>query len=121
MVDVRCDELEIGEGVLTTGAEGSDYENLSCCLDVEYKQSLSECFELELTFHVKIKNDDIDMIVYSIPFTLVYSLKKYEEFSLDVILKSAVNEVGNEAFEEFHLIVSMYFMKKMEVEGRRFH
>lgn len=121
MVDVRCDELEVGEGVLTTGEERSDYENLSCCLDVEYKHSLSKCLRLVLTFFIKIKNDDADIIVYSIPFTLTYSLKKYQEFGLDVILKSAVNEVGNEAFEEFHLIVSMYFLKRMELEGRRFH
>lgn len=121
MVEVRCDGLETGEGILIKGDEKSNYENLSCYLDVEYKQSVKEYFQLVLTFSVKIKNDGIDIIVYSIPFTLTYSLKKYEEFDFDIILKSAVNEVGNEAFAQFHMIVSVYFMKKMEIEGRRFH
>lgn len=40
MADVRCDELEVGEGVLKTGEEENDYDNLSCCLDVEYEQSV---------------------------------------------------------------------------------
>lgn len=120
MTDIRCDELIIGNEELDTYEENNRYDALNCALDVDYSSNLqNESFQLCLTFYIKIKNEDVETISYHIPYTLIFSLEKYEAYSLDELLKSAVHEVGVDAYGRFTTISTIYFQKKLELDERR--
>lgn len=121
-MDIRCDNLSIGNEELETFEDIDSYDELHCTLDVDYITELKDKgFHLCLTFYIKIKNKDADIIVYHIPYTLIYSLEKYESNSLDTLLKSAVHEVGMQAYSQFALIGTIYFQKKLVSYEKKFH
>lgn len=115
---VRCDILEVGEQDLQTFEDDSSYEEYECCFSMKYTtEKTNQHFKLNLDFEMRFQNqEEVTKVLVKFPYSFTYSLDKYNEFSLENIKISALNEVASEINQFYGFYLMLLFQHNVQIK-----
>lgn len=110
MSEIRCDEIKKREDVWI-GAK-DEYvitQNPSCHFEVARKinQNENECI-VNITYSAIIKDGEQEAVRFEAPYTLTYTIEKYNKYGETEILTSALHETEMDGYMRCLLLVDIF-------------
>ena len=118
MSNVRCDEFEKHEeewiGVKTKPKVA---QHPCCCFDVSCEMEKKEdVYKVNISYFAIIKDGEREVVRYKAPYTLTYSLEKYNKHGETEILASALNETKIGGFSQCLQLVEIFMYSRVIVK-----
>lgn len=119
-MSVFCDAYEMHETIMEGEEKARNFTNVPTCeVDIDYTTLLEkDCFKVNMTMSSTIKDGDTVILSCRVPFSLEYSLAKYDTYGEMKLLTSAFHEIEEDGYRHIKMTIDVFLFSRVQAKGR---